>query len=263
MYVYRRLWLILGLCVSPPKRLYFSSFNFWGCPCSVAKVTWRILEALLGFQISIKSKDITTLYACRHRWRSYKCAACARMHCIYAHSFQCERVCANGLHMWINACVFVCSFPDVFHLEIKRASSLTPALSLKTLIGLESLEHGSLSMIVLLFSSLFCFLSALWLCRLAGRQKGTGSPIVQAQGTQLWAKSVQNVKHRWPLTHKWVHGKWESLLCQTLLSLPWSTRLFAFHSSGSSVSPAILHTPSLLSFFFFLLFYTLLSHMLS
>lgn len=129
------------------------------------------------------------------------------MHCIYAHSFQCERICANGLHMWINACVFVCSFPDVFHLEIKRVSSLTPALSLKTLIGLESLEHGSLSMIVLLFSSLFCFLSALWLCRLAGRQKGTGSPIVQAQGTQLWAKSVQNVKHRWPLTHKWVHGK--------------------------------------------------------
>lgn len=135
------------------------------------------------------------------------CRTRVRMHCIYAHSFRCERVCANGLHMWINACVFVCSFPDVFHLEIKRASSLTPALSLKTLIGLESLKHGSLSMIVLLFSSLFCFLSALWLCRLAGRQKGTGSPIVQAQGTQLWAKSVQNVKHRWPLTHKWVHGK--------------------------------------------------------
>lgn len=87
-------------------------------------------------------------------------------------------------------------------------SPLTPVLSLKSLIGPESLERSSLSVIVLLFSSLCCcFLPALWLCWLSGRQKGTSSPIVPAPGTQLRAKSVQNVKHRWPLTLKWVHGK--------------------------------------------------------
>lgn len=119
-----------------------------------------------------------------------------------------------GLHVcvcvFVLMCVYVCRFPDVFHLEIKQASPLTPALSLKSLIGPQSLEHSSLSMIVLLFSSLGCFHSTLWLCRLAGRQAGGKAPahlLYWPPGTLLWAKSVQNVKHRWPLTHKWVHGK--------------------------------------------------------
>lgn len=38
---------------------------------------------------------------------------------------------------------------------------------------------------------------------LVGEQEGTSEALVE----QLWAKSVQNVKHRWPLTQKWVHGK--------------------------------------------------------
>ncbi len=134
--------------------------------------------------------------------------------CIFF-SFLCGCLCAWAAHVDMCVCVCVCVclslclclFPDVLQLEIKQASPLTPVLSLKSLIGPESLEHSSLSMIVLLFSSFCCFLSALWLCWLAGRQEGTSSPIVPAPGTQLWAKSVQNVKHRWPLTHKWVHGK--------------------------------------------------------
>ena len=83
----------------------------------------------------------------------------------------------------VYACVCVCARSQTYpRLEIKQASPLTPALSLKALIGLESLQHSSLSAIVLLFSSLRCFLSALWLRWLAGRQEGTGSPIVPWPG---------------------------------------------------------------------------------
>lgn len=134
--------------------------------------------------------------------------------------------------------VCVCPFPDVLHLETKQASALTPVLSLTSLIGPESLQRSSLSWIVL--PSFFFPSAALWLHRLAGRQEGSDSPIVSVPGTQLWAKSVQNVKHRWPLTHKWVHRKQESLLCQIqqspvasfffLLSLP---HLSVQHSSTS------------------------------
>lgn len=92
------------------------------------------------------------------------------IHCIHFFFPPSVGVGMPGLHVYM--CVYVCRFPDVFHLEIKQASPLTPALSLKSLIGPQSLEHSSLSMIVLLFSSLGCFHSTLWLCRLAGRQAG-------------------------------------------------------------------------------------------
>lgn len=77
-----------------------------------------------------------------------------------------------------------CLFPDILLLEIKQASLLTPVLSLKSLIGPQSLEHKFFEhhCTPVFFLSLCCFLSALWLRWLAGRQEGAGSPIVPAPG---------------------------------------------------------------------------------
>lgn len=114
-------------------------------------------------------------------------------------------------------------------------SPLTPALSLKSLIGPHSPPSSALfehhgapvfkSFLPAVFSPPF---GSRWL---AGRQEEeAGSPIVPASGVekregkkknlQLRAKSVRNVKHRWPLTHRWVHGKGEGLLCSISPALP-------------------------------------------
>lgn len=139
--------------------------------------------------------------------------------------------------------VCACLFPDISLLEIKQASPLTPALSLRSLIGPQSLEHKFFEhhctpVFFLSFSLHFGFVG--WL---AGR-KAPAHLLYRPRETQLRAKSVQNVKHRWPLTHKWVHGKREGLLCQILQSPLAFFFIFYF-----SCSPPHLSVQLLLFFF--------------
>lgn len=133
-------------------------------------------------------------------------------------------------------------FPDTLQLEIKQASPLTLVLSLKSLIGLQSLERGLLEHhCTPVFSAVFSpsFGSVGWQ---AGR-KAPAHLLYRPRETQLQAKSVQNVKHRWPLTHKWVHGKRESPVSDSAES---SSFFFFLHSASSS-SP----TPSGFSYFYY------------
>lgn len=130
----------------------------------------------------------------------------------------CVRVhwCSFGVGCCLGCtCGCMCSSPHVLPLEVKQASPLTPVLSLKSLIGPQSLEHQLFEHHCppVFFPSLGCFRSppfgfAGWL---AGR-KAPAHLLYRPREEQLRAKSVQNVKHRWPLTHKWVRGKRESLL---------------------------------------------------
>lgn len=92
---------------------------------------------------------------------------------------------ARAAHVDEHMCVRVRPVPRRIAVgKIKQASPLTPPLSLKSLIGPESLERSSLSVIVLMFfQPLFLLFSSppFWLCRLAGWLavgKGTSSPIV-------------------------------------------------------------------------------------
>lgn len=115
------------------------------------------------------------------------------------------------LMMHLPPCMYVCAS---MCMPVPRCTTLrnNTHTAVTQISNWPSLQHSSLSRIVLLFSSLCCFLSppfgsAVWL---AGKRQCTSSPISPAPGTELSAKSERNVKHRWPLTHKWVHGKWAS-----------------------------------------------------
>lgn len=151
--------------------------------------------------------------------------------------------------------VCVCAlFPDILQLEIKQASPLTLVLSLKSLIGLQSLEHKLLEHhCTPVFSLLF---SLLWLRRLAGGagRKAPAHLLYRPRETQLQAKSVQNVKHRWPLTHKWVHGKGESPVSDSAepsslfsCSQPHLAARLLLVSPSSTLPPLMLSPHTLLS----------------
>lgn len=100
----------------------------------------------------------------------------------------------------------------------KRASPLTPAPSLRSLIGPQntsSFEHHC-PPVFFLQPLLFCFVFFFgggvslpfgFVGWLVGRKS---PPHLLYRPREAQAKSVQNIKHRWPLTHKWVRGKRES-----------------------------------------------------
>lgn len=202
-------------CAFSPKALFlvfnlFNFFSFWGCPCTVAKVTWRILGAALGFWLSIKAKD--ALNSSWHTWQSDgSCVCVPGVSSVWV---------LPGLHMWIYVRVCV---PVPRHIAVRNKAGFSShpcavtQISNWPTVSWTQVLWASLYSCFLSFSLLFSLCTLAFVGWLAGR-KAPAHLLYRPRETQLRAKSVQNVKHRWPLTHKWVHGKRESLLCQILQS---------------------------------------------